>query len=472
MFTATSLILKVRGDGILIHKPTVGLQYIPVYEYWLSQNASIGDASGGTAILLTTRGLIIDLVALPYECVFSNAFGGVAVSLPVSPLSPSELLCVTPDWGRKNIAGPTSVSLINRVRGLVVPFRGTQESNAFQFTASWARVQEHYIAASGGHLSIIGVGLHTLSAYRCLLESNDSKRMVSNLAHPTSPSTVSCQIDAWGFFHEAAMVNVTLMDGYGLHVFFSGLPVLRQVEIRESWLSVRPTYFWANAPMTVTVTGFGFHPQRLYNCTLTWKAVGFWATLYNPEKWAPGESVLEQQIRTVPSSPVDNQELVCNLPQWGSLYAARTAILSVTTAGIEAREVTFVGEDAVATNIFMDPIWESITPARYGWVGLGAITGLVYTHTYTYTDICNQYIHMYKSQNMRICLIMYNKMLMFCVVQCEVLASTIHSDGMHVNGTTPSSVFGRSCLCLLTRLILFATPRISSSTKIYPRPLF
>ena len=97
------------------------------------------------------------------------------------------------------------------------------------------------------------------------------------------------------------MVNITLMDGYGLHVFFSGLPVLRQVEVRESWLSIQPTYFWANAGMTVTVQGYGFNSQRLYNCSLTYMAQGYWDTVYNPEKWSPGKSVLQEQIMTVPT---------------------------------------------------------------------------------------------------------------------------------------------------------------------------
>ena len=89
MFTATSLLLKIRGDGTLIDKRTIGLEYIPVHEWWISQNASIGDASGGTPILLQARGLIIDLVTLPYECIFTDAYGSMAVSSPVSPSSPS-----------------------------------------------------------------------------------------------------------------------------------------------------------------------------------------------------------------------------------------------------------------------------------------------------------------------------------------------------------------------------------------------
>ena len=375
MFAATSLLLKLRGDGIAVDKRTFGLQYIPVYESWSSHNGSIGDASGGTVIRIEARGLIKDLAALPYECVFSDGSGEVAMSEPVSPLSPSELLCISPHWGRKYTAAPVVVTLYNRVRGLFVPYVGAPGANAFEFTASWARVQEFSLLASGGDLSIIGVGLRKLSSYRCLLETDVRKSIVSDLSYPTSPSTVSCKMPAWGRFYEAATVSITLIDGYGLHVFFSGLPVLRQVEIRESWLSVQPTYFWANAGMTVTVKGYGFHSQRRYNCSLTWMAQGYWDTVYNPEKWAPGDSVLQEQIMTVPTVPVNHQTLVCNLPQWGSLFAARTATLSLTSIGVTSREIAFVGEEAGSNNILMDPTWESITPTRYGWVGLGAITG-------------------------------------------------------------------------------------------------
>ena len=124
----------------------------------------------------------------------SDAVGGKSVSVPVSPLSPSELVCTTPAWGRKNAAAVTSLSLFNRARGLVVPYKGQEGSNTFEFTVSWARVQENYILASGGELSIIGVGLQKRSAYRCLLESEDSRRLVSSLAHPLTPSTVICKI--------------------------------------------------------------------------------------------------------------------------------------------------------------------------------------------------------------------------------------------------------------------------------------
>ena len=377
-FAATSLVLKLRGDGSAVDKRTFGLQFVAVYEYWLGQNASIGDASGGTPILLRTEGLVVDSVALPYECVFNDAAGGRSVSVPVSPLSSSELVCTTPAWGRKNTAGVTSLSLYNRVRGSVVPFKGRERANTFEFTVSWARVQENYILASGGELSIIGVGLRTRSAYRCLLEG-DNSRLVSNLAHPMTPSTVICKISEWGLFHAATTVNVTLIDGYGLHVFYSGLDVLRQVEIRESWKSVQPTFFLANGGMTITVAGYGFSTSRLYNCTLTWTAVGFWAELYNPAKWAPGGSVLKEEITTLPTSPLDLRTLVCQLPQWGSLYAARTAILSVTLDAGVSRELAYVGE-LDGANIKMDPTWSSITPTRYGWVGLGAITGVPLSH--------------------------------------------------------------------------------------------
>ena len=374
MFTATSLLLKLRSDGTAIDKHTFGLQYIPVYESWVSHNASIGDASGGTVIRIEARGLIKDLAALPYECVFSDISGGVALSEPVSSLSPSELMCISPQWGRKYTAAPVLVTLYNRVRGLVVPHSGIPGSNTFEFTESWMRAQEFSLLASGGDLFIIGVGLRMLMPYRCLLESNVTKRIVSDLAYPTSPSTVACKMSAWGRFYEAAMVNITLMDGYGLHVFFSGLPVLRQVEVRESWLSIQPTYFWANAGMTVTVQGYGFNSQRLYNCSLTYMARGHWDTVYNPEKWSPGKSVLQEQIMTVPTVPLDHQTVVCILPQWGSLFAARTATLSLTSIGLTSRELAFVGSETAA-DILMDPTWKSITPTRYGWVGLGAITG-------------------------------------------------------------------------------------------------
>lgn len=373
-FTATSLVLKVRGDGTVVDKHTFGLQYVPVYEYWLAQNETIGDAAGGTPIMLQTNGLIVDDRALPYECIFSDALGGTAVSVPVSPVSPSELVCIAPAWGRKNTAAVTSVSLYNRLRSLIVPYKGPEGSNSFEFTVSWARVQENYILASGGEISVIGAGLRTQGAYRCLLEGDDSRRLVSDLAHPMTPSTVICKISEWGLYHPVMTVNVTLIDGYGLHVFYVGHPVLRQVEIRESWKAVQPTYFLANAGMTVTVSGFGFHPERLYNCTLTWTAAGFWSELYNPAKWAPGGSVLKEEITTLPSSPHNLGKIICRLPQWGSLYAARNATLSVTLESGLSRELAFVGA-LDSTLIQIDPTWASITPTRYGWVGLGAITG-------------------------------------------------------------------------------------------------
>lgn len=77
---------------------------------------------------------------------------------------------------------------------------------------------------------------------------------------------------------------------------------------------------------------------------------------------------------TVPTVPLDHQTVVCILPQWGSLFAARTATLSLTSIGLTSRELAFVGSETAA-DILMDPTWKSITPTRYGWVGLGAITG-------------------------------------------------------------------------------------------------
>jgi hypothetical protein len=379
MFTAAALLLKIRGDGTDIEKQTFGLQYIPVKELWLSQNASVGDASGGTPILIETRGVIVDLASLPYECIFKDAVGGKAVSLPVTPLSPREILCITPDWGRKHTAGQTTMSLFNRMRGLLVPYEGKEGANTFTFTPSWFQIQQTHIPASGSDLVIIGFGLRKLSKYRCLLEATNDigdvpRRLASHLSFPTSSSTVICNIPAWGEHHASDVVNVTLMDDNGLHVFFSGLPVQRQLEIRESWISVQPNFFLANAAFSVTVTGFGFHLGRLYNCSLTWNAESFWSTQYKVEEWAMEDSYAVEQITTLQTSPLHYKSLVCELPRWGALYAARTAVLSVTRiADSLSREVILVGEEA-ASKISMDPTWHSITPTRYGWVGLGAIT--------------------------------------------------------------------------------------------------
>ncbi len=380
MFTATSLILKVRGDQALIEKRTVGLQYIAVYESWLSQDSFIGDAAGGTEIHLKARGLIVDLASRPYVCIFSDSLGGVEVAVAVSPLSPSELVCITPAWGRQHTAAQTFLSVHNRVRDLVVQYEGQAGLNTFDFTASWACVQEQHLAASGGELSIIASGLRILSPYRCLLESNETQRMVSNLARPTSSSTVFCSIPAWGQFHDSTIVNVTLLDGYGLEVFFSGVAMLKQVEIRETWLSVKPTLFKSNSHFTVTVVGFGFNLRRLYKCNVSYRAMGFWDTLYKPDKWSPGaaESWVEEVSSLEASSPVDCQTLICSLSPWGSSYAARNATFTVYSFGQPvSREILFVGKE-LERNIRLDPTWESIRPARYGWVGLGAITGYLF----------------------------------------------------------------------------------------------
>ena len=378
MFTATSLLLKVRGDGAAIDKRTFGLQYIPVKEFWIGQNASTGDASGGTVIMLTTRGLIVDVSQLPYECVFTSAAGNKAVSLPVSPLSPSELLCVAPDWGRKNTATTTTMTLFNRVRNLIVPFEGAPGSNTFAFTASWFQVQQKHIPASGGVLAIIGFGLHHTAPYRCWLEaevqvgSPHVPRMISNPERTTSASTVSCNIPAWGQYYQAATVNVTLMDAHGLHVFFSGSPSLREVEVRESWLSLQPATFLASSSVTVSVRGFGFHSQRSYTCRLTWKAESFWSTQYKVAEWNTEDSYSIEEISSAPTAPEDQRTLICQLSAWGTQFAARKAVLSVVSADNSAGEVIFTGQ-AAASNVDIHPTWSSITPTRYGWTGLGAI---------------------------------------------------------------------------------------------------
>eukprot|EP00961_Rhodomonas_salina_P053803 721927-Rhodomonas_salina.1 len=136
-YSSAQTVLQIRHDGVLVPKETTGVSLISFEPFWRSLSVSAGDAGGGSVLVLSASGLVMD-AASTYKCIFTALDGGVVMESALSSaLSPSQLACTTPTWGQLNAAQTTTIALKNELTGALVAFKGSAGADAFEFTTSW-----------------------------------------------------------------------------------------------------------------------------------------------------------------------------------------------------------------------------------------------------------------------------------------------------------------------------------------------
>jgi hypothetical protein len=325
---------------VLIPKETIELFLVAFEERWSSLSVSVGDAGGGTEVVVRASALTTSASTANYKCVFTAGALQMESELAMAS-SPSQVTCTTPSWGQLYAAQRTSLTLKNIFTDAVVEFTGAVAANTFEFTASWVRAQEVTVSSSGDTLNIIGVGFDIEQPYRCSLTKN-AHSITSFGANPLSPTTFACATPSWGSFYEASTVVVEVVLEDGSLLAFSGELGYKNVALLETWVMVNVTTTAASGSTALSLTGFGFEATSQYVCKLqTISMADHWQNKYLPDAWSASARRNVQTVASNPVTPTSLKTLSCTVPEWGTLYAAASVAVVLTRHG---ETLQFVGK--------------------------------------------------------------------------------------------------------------------------------
>jgi hypothetical protein len=272
-------------------------------------NTSRGSAAGGSTVSVSAYGLIL---SANYRCVFTSP-QDVSKSkvAKATVLSPSFLVCTSPDWGSTYSEGVVSLG-IQREEYFLLRFGSNsadgalgQQSYAFYQAWNSSASQPRFITAGGSSVTVQGSGFSHLMRYCCKLDidatgwSGERKPFsIETFAFANTTSSLVCNFPSFtlgSFVPSSASLSLGVNDcSPGNVIFDESTAPIAMVVIDRGVVGIAPSKGAGNGQTIVTISGFGFDSGLMYRCSF---------------KGAPPASEL-----FTPVSVISLSEVTCNIP--------------------------------------------------------------------------------------------------------------------------------------------------------------